>query len=88
MLLTCPINAFTKYKEGPTLNQFRRRFINLKAVAHYSWNCEKVVIVHTRYNFFFHNYNDFSTVLNMDNGFYNDFFRKISVKIFVVYEGL
>ena len=59
----------------------------IMALADYNWNCKKVVIIYTHYNFF-HNYNDFSTVLYMDNDFYNAFFRKIFVKIFVVCEGL
>ena len=37
----------------------------------------KIFTVQTHYNFFFHNCNNFYTILYTDNNFHNDFLEKI-----------
>ena len=64
------------------------RWVILKALVHYNWNCKKSSYRPYTLQLFFTTATIFSTVLYMDNNFYNDFFRKIFVKIFVVCEGL
>ena len=60
----------------------------LKALAHYNWNCKKSSYCQYTLQLFFTTATIFSTVLYMGKDFYKDFFRKIFVKIFVVCEGL